>query len=321
MKLLIQIPCRNEEDTLPTTLAQLPRSLPGVGRVEWLIVDDGSTDRTVEVARAAGVDHVVSFPTHQGLARAFAAGLEACVAAGADIVVNTDADNQYEAACIPDLIAPILAGRAEIVVGARPIDEIRDFSPVKKLLQKLGSWSVRQASGTRVADSPSGFRAFTREAALRLNVFSEYTYTLETVIQAGQKNIPITSVPIRTNPSVRPSRLVRSVPSYVRRSIGTIARIFMLYRPLRFFFWAGLLPVGGGVALGVRWLALFFLEDAQRTRAPSLILAAVLLLAGFQLWTFGLVADLMAANRVLLEDVQLRLRRSEAERTRGGAGR
>ena len=320
MKLIIQIPCRNEEDALPATLAHLPRSLPGASTVEWLIIDDGSTDRTVEVARAAGVDHVVSFPTHRGLACAFAAGLEACVGAGADIIVNTDADNQYCADCIPDLIAPILAGQAEIVVGARPIDDIQEFSRVKKFLQKLGSWSVRQASRTSVVDSPSGFRAFTRDAALRLNIFSGYTYTLETVIQAGQKNIPITSVPIRTNPSVRPSRLVRSIPSYVRRSIATMARIFMLYRPLRFFFWVGMLPVSGGVALGLRWIALFFLEDAQRSRAPSLILAAVLLLAGFQLWTFGLVADLMAANRVLLEDVQLRLRRSEAERSSRGGG-
>ena len=316
MKLIVQIPCLNEEETLPATLAALPRTLPGVDVVEWLVIDDGSTDRTSEVARAHGVDHVVRFGTNQGLARAFMAGLEACVKAGADIIVNTDADNQYDAADIPKLIEPILAGRAEIVVGARPIDEIEHFSPLKKLLQKLGSWVVRQASRTSIPDSPSGFRAISRNAALQLNVFSQYTYTLETIIQAGQKNIPITSVPVRTNPVTRPSRLIRGIPDYIRRSVFIIFRVFLLYRPLRSFFWMGMVFITPGFLLLVRWLVLFLLGEVHpgRTRAPGLILAAILIFVGFQLWTFGFVADLMAANRRLLEDIQLRLRRMEADR-------
>lgn len=315
MKLIVQIPCLNEEETLPATLAALPRTLPGIDVVEWLVIDDGSTDRTSEVARAHGVDHVVRFGTNQGLARAFMAGLEACVRAGADIIVNTDADNQYDAADIPKLIEPILAGRAEMVVGARPIDEIEHFSPLKKLLQKLGSWVVRQASRTSIPDSPSGFRAISRNAALQLNVFSQYTYTLETIIQAGQKNIPITSVPVRTNPVTRPSRLIRGIPDYIRRSVLIIFRVFLLYRPLRTFFWMGIAFITPGFLLLVRWLVLFLLGEVHpgRTRAPGLILAAILIFVGFQLWTFGFVADLMAANRRLLEDIQLRLRRMEAD--------
>ncbi|MEP7011283.1 MAG: glycosyltransferase family 2 protein [Acidobacteriota bacterium] len=310
MKLIIQIPCLNEEASLPTTLAALPRSLPGIDCVEWLIIDDGSTDRTVEVARAHGVDHVVRFGTNQGLARAFMAGLEGAIRAGADIIVNTDADNQYDAADIPKLIEPILAGRAEMVIGARPIDEITHFSPFKKLLQKIGSWVVRKASGTTIPDSPSGFRAFSRNAALQLNVFSRYTYTLETIIQAGQKGIPITWVPIRTNEDLRPSRLVKGIADYVRRSVFTILRIFLLYRPLRSFFWVGTVFITPGFFLMVRWLV-FFLQGSTRVRAPSLILAAVLIIIGFQTWILGFVADLLAANRRLLEENQLRLRRLE----------
>ena len=310
MKLIIQIPCLNEEASLPTTLAALPRSLPGIDKVGWLIVDDGSTDRTVEVARAHGVDHVVHFGTNQGLARAFMAGLEGAIRAGADIIVNTDADNQYDAADIPKLIEPILAGRAEMVIGARPIDEITHFSPLKKLLQKLGSWVVRKASGTTVPDSPSGFRAFSRNAALQLNVFSRYTYTLETIIQAGQKGIPITWVPIRTNADLRPSRLVKGIADYVRRSVFTILRIFLLYRPLRSFFWVGTVFMTPGLFLLARWLV-FYLQGSTRVRAPSLILAAILVLIGFQTWILGFVADLLAANRRLLEENQLRLRRLE----------
>jgi len=317
MKLVIQIPCYNEAESLPATLAALPRQVPGVDRVEWLVVDDGSTDATAEVARAHGVDHVVRLSSNQGLARAFMAGLEAAVRAGADVIVNTDADNQYDAADIPKLIEPILSGRAEIVVGARPIDEIAHFSPAKKLLQKVGSAVVRLASRTEVPDSPSGFRAISRAAALQLNVFSEYTYTLEMVIQAGQKNIPITWVPVRTNPDLRPSRLVKGLGDYVRRSIFTIFRITLLYRPLRSFFWAGAALVAPGLLLLVRWLV-FYLQGSDRVRAPSLILAAILVLAGCQLWTLGFLADLMAANRRLLEDVQLRLRRMEAGERDGG---
>jgi glycosyltransferase involved in cell wall biosynthesis len=316
MKLVIQIPCYNEEETLPVTLAALPRELPGVDRVEWLVIDDGSTDRTSEVARAQGVDHVVRFAANQGLARAFMAGLEAAVRAGADVIVNTDADNQYDARDIPKLIEPILAGRAEIVVGARPIDQIEHFSPLKKLLQKLGSWVVRLASRTKIPDSPSGFRAISRDAALQLNVFSQYTYTLETVIQAGQKNIPITWVPVRTNEVLRPSRLITGIPDYIRRSVLIIFRVFLLYRPLRTFFWMGMAFVTPGALLLVRWLVLFLVGAVHpgRSREPSLILAAILVFIGFQLWTFGFMADLMAANRRLLEDVQLRLRRMDAER-------
>lgn len=311
-KLIIQIPCYNEEQTLGTTLAALPRYLPGIDTIEWLVIDDGSRDRTVEVAKANGVDHIVQFSTNQGLAKAFMAGLQASLKAGADIIVNTDADNQYCADDIPQLIKPILLHQAEIVVGARPIWKTKQFSPTKKLLQKLGSWVVRLASKTKIPDAPSGFRAFSREAALQLNVFNNYTYTLETIIQAGQKGMAITSVPIRTNRVLRPSRLVRSTPLYVVRSLFTILRIFMLYKPLRFFLLSGSVPFSLGVILGVRWL-IFFWAGSERTRIPSLILAAILILIGFQLWMFGLVADLMSANRKLVEEVQLRMRRLEAD--------
>jgi glycosyltransferase involved in cell wall biosynthesis len=310
-KLIIQIPCYNEEATLGMTLAELPRQIPGIDQVEWLIVNDGSSDRTIEVALASGVDHVVSFARNQGLAHAFMAGLEASLKAGADIIVNTDADNQYCAADIPRLVEPILRGEADIVVGARPIRQIKHFSPTKKLLQGFGSWVVRLASKTNVVDAPSGFRAISREAALRLNVFNEYTYTLETIIQAGRQGMAIKSVPIRTNGYLRPSRLVKSIPSYVKRSLLTILRISMTYKPLRFFAVLGSIPFSFGFLLGIRWLVLFFLENGTRSRAPSLILAAILILIGFQLWMFGLVADLMAVNRKVLEDIQLRLRRAE----------
>jgi glycosyltransferase involved in cell wall biosynthesis len=312
-KLIIQIPCYNEEKTLEIALAQLPRQIPGIDTVEWLIVNDGSLDRTVDVARACGVDHIVSFEYNQGLAKAFMAGIEACLKAGADIIVNTDADNQYCAEDIPRLIEPILLGYAEIVVGARPIRQIKHFSPSKKFLQQLGSWVVRLASSTNIPDAPSGFRAFSRNAAMQINVFNEYTYTLETIIQAGQKGIAITSVPIRTNPDLRPSRLVKSIPSYIKRSIFTILRIFMTYRPLRFFTVLGSIPFTMGFMLCVRWLVLFF-DNMTKARTPSLILAAILILIGFQLWMLGLVADVMAVNRKILEDVQLRLRRSEFEK-------
>ncbi|MCG8367875.1 MAG: glycosyltransferase family 2 protein [Pseudanabaenales cyanobacterium] len=313
MKLIIQIPCYNEESTLGITLAELPREIPGVDQVEWLIINDGSLDRTVEVAREWGVDHIVSFEHNQGLARGFMAGLEACLKAGADIIVNTDADNQYNAGDIPRLVEPILAGRAEIVVGARPIRQIKHFSPIKKCLQGLGSWAVRVASNTKVADAPSGFRAISRNAAMQLNVFNEYTYTLETIIQAGQKGMAITSVPIHTNGYLRPSRLVKSISAYVRRSLLTILRIFITYRPLEFFMLLGSVPFSLGFLLGVRWLILFAFEGTQRSHVPSLVLAAILILIGFQLWVFGLVADLLSANRKLLEDIQLRLRRTEIE--------
>lgn len=314
MKLIIQIPCYNEEATLGVTLSELPRQLPGIDRVEWLIINDGSRDRTIEVAKACGVDYIVDLPTNQGLAKAFMAGIEACLRAGADIIVNTDADNQYCAGDIAKLIAPILEGRAEIAIGARPIQAVPHFSPIKKFLQKLGSFVVRLASKTDIPDAPSGFRAISREAALRLNVFNEYTYTLETIIQAGQRGLAITSIPIRVNGYLRPSRLVKSIPAYIQHSILTIVRIFMTYRPLRFFMMLGSLPFGLGFLLCCRWLLLFWGiigDDPAKPRVPSLILAAILILIGVQLWLFGLIADLMGVNRQLLEDIQLRLRRQE----------
>ncbi|HEY9887392.1 MAG TPA: glycosyltransferase family 2 protein [Candidatus Obscuribacterales bacterium] len=308
VKLIIQIPCYNEEATLGLTLSELPTSLPGVDEVEWLIIDDGSRDRTVAVAQANGVKHIVQFPYNQGLAKAFMAGMEASVKAGADIIVNTDADNQYCAADIPKLIAPILQKEADMVIGARPIQDIKHFSPVKKKLQGFGSWVVRLASNTEIPDAPSGFRAFSREAALKFNVFNEYTYTLETIIQAGQRGMQVASVPIRTNGYLRPSRLVKSIPSYVQRSLFTILRIFMTYRPLRFFLFAGTVPFSLGFLIGIRWLILYF-EGTPKSHVPSLILAAILMLMGFQLWILGLVADLLAVNRKILEENQLHLRR------------
>jgi glycosyltransferase involved in cell wall biosynthesis len=307
-RVVIQIPCYDEADALPVTLAALPRELPGVGRVAWLVVDDGSTDGTPEVARRHGVDRVVELGEHRGLAAAFTRGIEAALSMGADVIVNTDADNQYAAADIEKLVRPVLAGEADIVIGARPIASIEHFSPLKKTLQRLGSWVVRLASGTEVPDAPSGFRAFSREAALRMNVFNDYSYTLETIIQAGQRGMSICSVPVRTNPELRPSRLMRSTASYVLRSTGIIARIFMIYQPRRFFFALGGLPIALGALLGARYLALLF-AGTGRTHAPSLILAAICLLGGLALCIFGLVADLLAVNRRLLEELQLQLRR------------
>lgn len=254
MKLIIQIPCLNEAKTLGIALAELPRSVPGIDKVEILIVDDGSTDDTVAVARAAGVDHIVRHPANFGLARAFMTGLDTSLKLGADIIVNTDADNQYCAADIPALVAPILEGRAEYVIGTRPIARIEHFSPVKKFLQKLGSYVVRRISGTQVEDAPSGFRALSRDAAMRMNVFNRYTYTLETIIQAGYKNIPILCVPVRVNADLRPSRLVKSVPRYIQRSIFTMIRIFVVYRPFKFFFSIGTVFFLVGFLLGCRFL-------------------------------------------------------------------
>lgn len=319
-KLLIQIPCYNEEQELPHTLAALPRHVPGFDRVEWLIVDDGSTDQTVNVARLAGVDHIVSLPRNMGLARAFVAGLEACLKAGADVIVNTDADNQYDAACIPALVEPILAGRAQIVVGERPVMQVKEFSLVKKLLQRLGSAVVKMASNTRVPDAPSGFRALHSEAALRLCVFSDYTYTLETIIQAGRKNIAVASVPVAVNGPTRPSRLVRSIPSYVRRSLLTIVRIFILYKPLRFFVFVGSLFLLPGLAIGLRFLS-SYLGGEGEGHVQSLILAAVLLVTAVVVFAAGILADLIAANRVLLEEVRMRLLREEVARSRARSGK
>lgn len=313
MRLFIQIPCHNEETSLPIAFAALPKSLPGVDSVEVLIINDGSSDRTVEVAKQLGVHHIVGFPQNQGLAKAFMLGIRSCLELGADIIVNTDADNQYEAADIPALIAPILQGQAEIVVGARPIRSIEHFSPIKKFLQKLGSSVVARVSGTTIADAPSGFRAFSREAAARLNVFSEYTYTLETIIQAGQKNMSIISVPVRVNADLRPSRLVRSIASYVRRSMMTMLRILIIYRPFQFFLTIGGLLLLGGTALGLRFLYFYILEGSGAGHVQSLILAAVLLIFGFQAGLLAFVADLLSVNRRLLEELleAKRLRRRD----------
>lgn len=308
VKLIIQIPCYNEESTLGVTLSELPKAIPGVDIVEWLIIDDGSYDRTVMVAKDCGVHHIVRLPHNQGLAKAFMAGMEASVKAGADIIVNTDADNQYCAADIPRLVEPILRGEADLVVGARPIKDIPHFSPAKKLLQGFGSWVVRLASNTEIPDAPSGFRAFSREAAFKFNVFNEYTYTLETLIQAGQKGMQVASVPVRTNGFLRPSRLVKSIPSYVQRSLFTIVRIFMTYRPMRFFLLTGTVPFTLGFLIGIRWLVLYF-GGTPRSHVPSLILAAILMLMGFQLWILGFIADLLAVNRKILEENQLHFRR------------
>ncbi len=309
MKLIIQIPCLNEAKTLGIALAELPRSVPGIDKVEILIVDDGSTDDTVAVARAAGVDHIVRHPANFGLARAFMTGLDASLKLGADIIVNTDADNQYCAADIPALVAPILEGRAEYVIGTRPIARIEHFSPVKKFLQKLGSYVVRRISGTQVEDAPSGFRALSRDAAMRMNVFNRYTYTLETIIQAGYKNIPILCVPVRVNADLRPSRLVKSVPRYIQRSIFTMIRIFVVYRPFKFFFSIGTVFFLVGFLLGCRFLW-HWLAGGGRGMTQSLILAAVLMLMGTVFSMMAFIADLLSVNRQLLEDIQYRQRRN-----------
>jgi glycosyltransferase involved in cell wall biosynthesis len=310
MKLIIQIPCYNEAATLPIALAELPRRVPGFDVVEWLIVNDGSRDDTVEVARRCGVDHVVSFKRNQGLARGYVAGLRACVELGADVIVNTDADNQYRASDIPALVAPILEGKADIVIGARPIAAIEHFSPIKKFLQRLGSSVVRAASGTDVADAPSGFRAVSRDAAMRLHVFNDYTYTLETIIQAGRKNMVVLSVPIGVNADLRPSRLVKSIPSYIKKSVLTMVRIFAVYKPFRFFMGIGAAVFGLGFLVGIRFLVCYFGGDGQG-HVQSLILASILLGIGFQTMLTAFVADLLGVNRTILEDIEYRTWKGE----------
>jgi glycosyltransferase involved in cell wall biosynthesis len=316
MKLVIQIPCYNEELTLPQTLSDLPRTLPGIDQIEWLVIDDGSQDRTAAVAGELGVQHIVRLGRHRGLARAFAAGLEAALRKGADIIVNTDADHQYRGEDIARLVAPILAGEAEIVVGDRGIATVPHFSPVKRWLQRLGSWVVQQAAGVPVSDATSGFRALTRQAALRTLILGEYSYTVETLIQAGIQQMPVAYVPIRTNPQTRPSRLMRNMPHYLFHSGLTILRTYALYRALRLFLVLGGLMVAGGVALGLRFLYYFVINQGVAGHVQSLILAAILLIVGFQVCLIGLVADLIGGNRKILEETLYRVRRLEIEQER-----
>ena len=308
MKLIIQIPCYNEAETLEVALNDLPKQIDGIDEIEYLIINDGSKDNTVEVAKNWGVHYVVNFKCNKGLAKGFMAGLDACLRQGADIIVNTDADNQYCGADIEKLVRPILDGKADIVIGERPIDDTEHFSPLKKKLQHIGSWTVRVASKTDVPDAPSGFRAYSRQAALKMNVVNEYTYTLETIVQAGRNKMAITSVPIRTNPELRKSRLFNSMFGYIKKSMLTIIRAFMMYKPLRFFTIIGSVIFLIGLILGIRFLVFVFMGESGG-HIQSLILASTLLLLGFQTFISGLQADLIASNRKLLEDIQERVRR------------
>lgn len=308
MKLIIQIPCYNEAQTLTVALDDLPKHIEGVDEIETLVIDDGSGDDTARVAREWGVDHIVRFRRNKGLAKGFMAGLDACLRNGADIIVNTDADNQYCGEDIVKLVRPILDGEADIVVGERPIQATAHFSPLKKKLERFGSFVVRKASKTEVNDAPSGFRAYSREAAMRVNVVNNYTYTLETIVQAGNDRAAIRSVPIRTNPELRKSRLFSSMFGYVKRSMVTILRSFMMYNPLKFFGAIGGVIFAVGTVLGVRFLAYYFSGQGSG-HIQSLILTSILLLMGSLTWVVGLLADITAANRKLLEDIQMRVRK------------
>lgn len=313
MKLIIQIPCYNEEETLEVALNALPKQIDGIDEIEYLIINDGSKDRTVEVARSWGVHHIVSFRRNKGLACGFMAGIDEALRQGADIIVNTDADNQYCGDDIETLVRPILEERADIVIGARPIDSISHFSFLKKKLQHLGSWFVRVASNTDIPDAPSGFRAMSRDAAMRLHVINEYTYTLETIIQAGREKMAIISVPIRTNAELRPSRLFHSMGSYIKKSALTIIRAFMMYMPLKFFGIIGTIPFTMGFLLGVRYLILLA-ADPHAGHVQSLILAAILLLIGVQTYVIGLHADIMAANRKMIEEIKYHVKKTEYDK-------
>ena len=313
IKLVIQIPCYNEEATLPETVAALPRVVPGVDVVEWLVIDDGSADRTSEIARQLGVDHVVRHPKNRGLAAAFMTGLDAALRLGADVVVNTDADNQYDASCIPDLVGPVLNDGIDMVVGERPINQIDEFSFLKKRLQRVGSWVVRQFSGTDIKDAPSGFRAMSRDAALRLQVFGKFSYTMETLMQAKAEGLAVTSVPIRVNPQTRPSRLSKNMGQYLRRSGQTIVRSFALYYPFRFFFRVGMIPFVLGAALLVRWSLYWLFADEYRSRLPSLVVGGVLIIVAVQIWVVAFLADLQAASRRLLAEARVRDRRRDLD--------
>ncbi len=310
MKLIIQIACYNEEETLAETLKALPKKLDGINKIEILIINDGSTDRTLEVAKENGVEHILSFKKNQGLARSFMAGLNQCLKHGADIIVNTDGDNQYCADDMPKLIQPILEGKADMVVGARPISRIKHFSFTKKLMQKIGSWLVRKVSHTEVLDAPSGFRAITRNAALKLNVFNNFTYTHETIIQAGLKNMVIQNVPVRVNVVERPSRLFKSIPLYILRSFIAILRMMVVYRPFRFFFTIGAIFLFAGLIFGSRYLYFLILGEGAG-HIQSVILSGVLIGISFQMILVAFIADLLGVNRKLLEEIQYRLRKQD----------
>lgn len=308
MKLIIQIPCYNEAETLEIALNDLPKQIDGIDEIEYLIIDDGCRDNTVEVARNWGVHHVVSFAQNKGLAKGFMAGLDACLEQGADIIVNTDADNQYCADDIPKLIQPILDHKADIVIGERPIDDTESFSWLKKKLQHFGSWVVRKASDTDIPDAPSGFRAFSRDAAMRINVINDYTYTLETIVQAGRNRMAITSVPVRTNPELRKSRLFHSMGSYVKKSMLTILRALMMYKPLYCFSIVAIIPIIIGLLIGIRFMV-FYANGLGNGHTQSLLLACTLIIIGFVTFVIGMLADVISANRKILEDVQYHIKR------------
>lgn len=313
MKLIIQIPCYNEEHTLPQTVRDIPRRIDGIDQVEILVIDDGSTDRTVEVAKDIGVDHIVRNICNKGLARSFLAGLDACLRLGADIVVNTDGDNQYKGEDIPKLIDPILKGKADIVIGDRQTDKIPHFSATKKRLQKMGSMVVSILSETNVPDAVSGFRAFSREAAMQMNIVSPYSYTIETIIQAGKKHLAVTSVPVGTNPKTRESRLLKSIPKFLERSLTTMIRMYTMYQPLRVFFYIGCLFILGGLIPSIRFLFYYFTSGGTG-HIQSLILSAILFVVGFQVLMIGLVADVISFNRRLIEETLLRVKHIELDR-------
>ncbi len=310
MKLIIQIPCYNEEIALPVTLSQLPTHIDGIDEIEVLIADDGSTDRTIEIAKEYGVKYIETTTHHRGLARTFMMGIQRALAEGADIIVNTDADNQYCADDIEKLVKPILENQADIVIGARPIKEMKNFSYFKKVLQYVGSKVVRLLSSTATEDAPSGFRAFSREAALSINVFDNYTYTIETVIQSKTKGLHILSVPIRVNSTYRKSRLVKNVFSYIQKNSFTILRMFIIYRPFRFFAILGGTALLAGIGILARFIMLYIM-DKGNGHIQSLIFAAILIITGFQTTVFGVLADLLSINRKLIEDVQVRVKKLE----------
>ena len=313
MKLIIQIPCFNEAETLEVTLNDLPKHIDGIDEIEYLIIDDGSHDKTAEVAKKWGVHYVVRFRRNKGLAKGFMAGLDACLKNGADIIVNTDADNQYCGADIETLVRPILDKKAHIVIGERPIDDTEHFTPLKKKLQHFGSWVVRKASKTTIPDAPSGFRAYSREDAMRINVINDYTYTLETIVQSGREKMAVMSVPIRTNPELRESRLFHSMWGYIKKSMLTIVRTYLMYRPLYFFFMLGSILALVGVGFFVRYFV-FFCSGEGGGHLQSLILASTLLIVGFQTIVVGLLGDVISANRKILQDVQYHVRKMDYSR-------